>query len=394
MLEETNQTLEEPVKTSEEVSEESKEKLSRKERRREKIKQRMLNLKDIKYQGPLSYRYLRIIAWVFLVLGQVAFLNSISTKMFSTNFLGETGQYVFQVFPSLTTPLFIIASFGIILSGHKSFKNVIAVYGAAFLAIGAGLCLFYGRYIDGLFTRLGIDQSAIDSLGSNLGGYVDINVFADLFAFVMFHFFINYMPHRTKIFEGKRIIIFRLLSLIPVIYIIASYIFKILDGLNIYAFPFYAYPFLTTKSPLVFMIFASISLWIKNREKIYVSFGATRQEYRQFLKTNRNSLSFSLQLSLLIVLFSIIDFVVFLILFLALIISGAGDADYIIKMITLLGGGQCFALQLTIPFILLYSYTRTHKNTMIDIFIPVIGIGLIAFVYIEGVYQLITILLG
>ena len=38
---------------------------------------------------------------------------------------------------------------------------------------------------------------------------------------------------------------------------------------------------------------------------------------------------------------------------------------------------------------LLFSYTRTYKNKMLDTFIPFAGIILIALVYLEGGYQLL-----
>ena len=38
--------------------------LSRKQKRLEKLKKQIFRDKDIKYVGPLSYRYLRIIAWL------------------------------------------------------------------------------------------------------------------------------------------------------------------------------------------------------------------------------------------------------------------------------------------------------------------------------------------
>jgi hypothetical protein len=44
-----------------------------------------------------------------------------------------------------------------------------------------------------------------------------------------------------------------------------------------------------------------------------------------------------------------------------------------------------------IPIILLFSYTRRHKNPDADIFVPIGGVAVAALVGIESVYQLIVI---
>ena len=59
------------------LNSEEPKKLSRKEKRREKLRQKLLNPNDIKYQGPLSYRYLKIIAWIAIAIGQVAVINAL-----------------------------------------------------------------------------------------------------------------------------------------------------------------------------------------------------------------------------------------------------------------------------------------------------------------------------
>ena len=52
-----------------------------------------------------------------------------------------------------------------------------------------------------------------------------------------------------------------------------------------------------------------------------------------------------------------------------------------------LGIGGAGILLPIAPVVLLFSYTRTHKNQLIDYLIPVIGVLLSIFVYLEGVYQ-------
>ena len=66
---------------NEEALSKDKKHLTRSEKReirKQKLKNRLIRPDDIKYQGPISYRVLRIIAWVLIALGQLAFLNGVS----------------------------------------------------------------------------------------------------------------------------------------------------------------------------------------------------------------------------------------------------------------------------------------------------------------------------
>ena len=49
----------------------------KREKRYNKIRKRLFKENDIKYEGPLSYRYLRIFAWLFMAFGQIVLLNSL-----------------------------------------------------------------------------------------------------------------------------------------------------------------------------------------------------------------------------------------------------------------------------------------------------------------------------
>jgi hypothetical protein len=49
--------------------------------------------------------------------------------------------------------------------------------------------------------------------------------------------------------------------------------------------------------------------------------------------------------------------------------------------------GEHYTMILLIPVILLFSYTRNHKNMKADTFIPIGGVVLALLVAIEGTYQ-------
>lgn len=60
--------------------------------------------------------------------------------------------------------------------------------------------------------------------------------------------------------------------------------------------------------------------------------------------------------------------------------------------VTAMGFGNAVQLILVAPIVLLFSYTRTHKNKLIDIFIPIVGIVCILLLYLQGGYQIIHIM--
>ena len=369
-------------------SKRAEKKAARKGKKEAKLKKRFFKPNDIKYQGPLSYRYLRVLAWIALAASQILVFNTVSNALFKVDVINKFWQGFFSGVGSLSTPFFIIASFGIILSNQKRYRNILLTYGAAFLGMGLGICLFYYRYINGVLVKMGLGETfAIDLIQSFLGGKVQVNVFADLFAFALFHFFLNYTPE--KHFKGKKIYILRAFIAIPIAFVIASYVLRIKIALTFQSMPFYIYPFLTTKAPLVFIVFCVASLWIKNRERIFIKLGATKTEYAQYLTTKRNSLAFSVQLSLIFLSTIVLEGI----LLLVLIIVYMGIKKYPDEMFEMVigayGAGESAYLLFTIPFVLLYSYTRKHKEGPIDVVIPIAGIGLVVFVYIEGIYQLI-----
>ena len=56
--------------------------------------------------------------------------------------------------------------------------------------------------------------------------------------------------------------------------------------------------------------------------------------------------------------------------------------------------GDCALLFLAIPVIMFYSYNRTYDDDgKMDILIPLVGIGLCAFAYVEGIYQIVMVLM-
>jgi hypothetical protein len=55
------------------------------------------------------------------------------------------------------------------------------------------------------------------------------------------------------------------------------------------------------------------------------------------------------------------------------------------------GFGNSAILIFFAPIILLFNYTKIPKNKTVSMLVPVIGIGLIILIVIQGIYQLISI---
>ena len=120
----------------------------KREKRYNKIRKRLFKENDIKYEGPLSYRYLRIFAWLFMAFGQIVLLNSLSVSMMHYDALGDVWTTILGILSSLSTPLFILASFGLVLNGRRNIRDFMLVYGLAYVGIGLGFIIFYLRYIN------------------------------------------------------------------------------------------------------------------------------------------------------------------------------------------------------------------------------------------------------
>ena len=145
--------------------------------------------------------------------------------------------------------------------------------------------------------------------------------------------------------------------------------------------PFAFIPFLATKPPLALLIFAILSIWIKYRERLFNSLGLTKKQHDAYIKTNRNSLSVSIALSTMIAIAGVLEVLVVIIMFATL------STEWAYYHAIFLDIGETIPLILIIPFIMLYSYTRVHKDGPVDILVPMIGVGMTVIVYIEVIYQ-------
>ena len=373
-----NETIDETIGTKEE-----KKKISRKEKKINKMRLKLLDSMDIKYRGPLSYRHLRIIAWIAMAITQFLLINNISGSLFGQPMVSGPGYYVLSILSDLAVPLFFIATFSTILNKSKSYKKILILYTALYFSIALGVIIIFRRYLYGFFGTMAsespITTDASLYAGETIGPKLNFNVFSDLLMLSLFNFFIVYKP--TKYFQGNKRIIFRLFSIIPLVVASISYLLKTLQSFGKIMLPFEMYPFLTTKPPLVYLIFILLTLWMKRREKWFIKLGASQDDYEKYQKSNKNSLSFAKALSLFLAIASVLDFVAVIVIGVFAYLKGLDPMGSALAM----QFGQCAGLFVAIPFVLLFSYTKSYEaggNT--DLLIPLAGIGLIVLTYVEA----------
>ena len=363
--------------------------------------------KDIKYRGPLSYRGLRLCGWIAMAVMFISMMLGAALKIKGA--LGgaseaqlaglATASSILSYFSALPLPLFLIANFAVILQSRSNYKKLILSYLKILLIVYVAFMVVYYHYIVILIMRLdecsfvearAISVELFTALGKQNG--LVVNVFVDLFCCVLIMFFIDYTP--KKYFQGKKIILFRLLVILPFLYEIGSAVLMGLLGMNaIFAdFKFSLPPEilpLIGKKPIGMIVgFVLICIFIKIREKLHIKKGGTPEGYAAYLKTNRDSFRFSLFMAITFLIIAIVDFIIILIpVFIAS--ESNPDPNYantlldVLKNFTL---GKSFCLILVIPFILLFSYSKQHENQKLDKMLPIIGIGLVVFAIIETLF--------
>ena len=270
-------------------------------------------------------------------------------------------------------------------------------------AIAATYCLVCDRYLVGLID-IGVKDRDLSKTAFETVfyltlryGYFSFNVFLDLLLCLSVTYFLNYRPKR--LFKGKKVIVFRLFSLIPIAYEVISNALKILASNGTITLSYYVFPFLTTKPPMVFVVFTLLAFFIKRRERFFIKRGKTHDDYQRFLGTKVNSLHFSVVTAITFFLAAIIDFVLMLILSFVNLGDGLfaeNSGELLIASFQTvsegwnIGGGV--TLLALVPVVMLFSYNKKYKPGSIDVAIPIVGAALVVLVYLEGGFQVISAL--
>ncbi len=404
ILETETEAEEKPERKS--FSEKHKQKKEKRLNKRRTRYERAIS-KDIRYRGPLSYRYFRVIAWIIICIFPLALVNSLRIKFdpaLANNNLFDLKEW--RGYQDFIIPLFLIANFAVILDKKDSFKNLIKRYIIMAAAVFASSSFFYLRYVRGASETIRqvleipteVISQKIDDLGSK--GYLSLNVFVDLLLCTLFMFFMTYMP--KKYFTGKRLKYFRLLSVLPVAYEVCCIVLRILAYEGEIKIPILFYPLMTTKPPIMMLFFVLLVINIKHGERRFLRTGLDREQYALYQKTKTHSLHFSLHCCSLCIICSILDFIISIMLMLLLLLNKTdGNLDLIDNTLIqdcykVLQSWGFFAytklMNMIIPF-LLFSYSKCYKHQKVDVFMPFVAIAILMTMAWEGLYQVIKVVL-
>ncbi len=359
---------------------------------------------DIRYRGPLNYQSFQILGWLCIVLSAVLVLMNQAGKL-DAGLAEQTGWLVsiLDYVTSLSLPFLLLANFSKILNNAEGYRKQLITNSCAALAIFAVSAGFFSRYILSAAGKLVTDPEDVLPVatsmfrGLNQSGFIAFNLFIDLFLCSLFMFFLNARPKR--VFTGRKVLVLRVLALLPLAYEIGSWVLKWKSANGEIMLPFWSFPLLTVKPPMTFAMFVFLALHVKGREFRFRKHGRSHEEYLAFLQTNRNSLHFSIFLAVIMVVAAVADLVIMIVL----MREQAGSLAVLSDEVTTrfeefsraslaVGFGNAIPLIFAAPVVLLYSYTRIPKNKRVSLLIPVIGMILIVIAILEGIYQILDYL--
>lgn len=403
---EEKQSIEETKQKESKPSKDEILKTDEKPKKKRKILGRKIYLhseeNDIKYQGPISYRYMKILAWLFLGLAQLAIIFRIGAKLITEQEpLYTQLASIFNLFSTLPLIYFLLSNIAIILQSRFNAKKRLLIYGLGSIGIYIGINFLVFNFGATLFMKAGDSfLDAMDSAYSTLQmmGFqaYSINVFIDLFLFTLVFFFLSYIPKNH--FKGKNLIYFRLFAILPILYEVVALVFKSLDAALILTIPFYVKTIFPTKPPLLFIAVMILALFMKLRERRFLKHGRTLEEYDAFLLSRRNSLQFSLITMIVLFATFAVDFITT-----SIVVGNMSSASpeditmgsyQMLSILNSMGLGNCFGILFALPILPLFSYTKTHKNTEIDKFIPIGGIVYVFILIVEVVFFMLLNFLG
>ena len=352
---------------------------------------------DIKYRGPLTYRHLRIIAWVCMMFMAISIVFSIFGKIKMSDGLKTTAN-VFNSLGSLALPLFLIANFSIIMRSHNNIKRVLLMHGLTALGLIFVAYAFVFRYVFSVTTHYDSENYEgakffVETLiNSNPSRYVFLNVFIDLFLCSLSYMFLTYHP--KKVFTGKKIILFRLLIILPIVYELVCIYLKLHVLTSDFLIPWYIFPLLTTKPPFLLLAFVVLTLIYSHRKRVYLKYGHTHEEYEEYLKSNANSLSFAIIASCVLICAVIVDLIVFAIVSGSIASKLGVEPEDVVSSVSHSGIGETIPVLLLIPLLFVFSYNtkyhETFNNKLIDRAIPVIGVIACVVAVVESLIQMLA----
>lgn len=294
----------------------------------------------------LSYQVLKYIGMVLLTISQLVTLTDFYSKFYGKNpILSQTWVSFLKNFSSMGLPLILIGVLTNILYNKDKIIRYIFLY-----LIGAIAFVFIFKYAVSLTIKyllfqsnITLEKDGIKALTllfiSILGNFVNLNVFVDFFLCALFYFFLFYTPKKMNLK------FFRALIIIPLLYMITSFVLIIMNKKGLLAFNYYLSSFMVSKRISGYAIFLGYLLMLKIKNKNYSSFYV-------------DSSFVSMYLCVLIATISTIDY------FLSFIPE---STNYLV--------GDSYMLFLSIPIVAFFNYNMKIKHKWILYTMPFYYIG-------------------
>ena len=277
------------------------------------------------------------------------------------------------------------------MNGQKTYKSLLIKNFGLAAGLWLGYAILLTRYVSGLIgivnngahSNMDVLEAAVTRLVSS--GVISFNIFIDLFLCTLVMFFMNYMP--KKFFTGKKRLIFRSFTILPIAYEVGCIVLKILASRHEIRLSPIVYPLFTVKPTMTFVLFIVLAFYLKTREWRFRRHGKTHEEYRAFLRTNKNSWDFSLFLAITMLIIGSLDMFIYMRVS-TIEYSYVGDVspDHT-PIATIMGFGNSSSLITLAPLVLLFSYTRKPKTPILGTLAPIAAISLIVVMYVEAAFQ-------
>ena len=363
---------------------------------------------DIKFKGIFSYRHLSIFAWSLLVLAQVLTLLVIAKRFHpEININDEFAETFSLIIGSLPLPLLLISKFSKIINNDGQWKKTILKYfyiALALFIVNNFVAIHFGYQLinvgeqkhswwDSLFL---ISNYFID-LGINV---LFLNIFIDMLLYWLIYFFLIYKPKNAS---KKKILMFRLLVILPMLYEIGGVIVKLLIcNINL-QLPCFVLFMLPSKSALISIAVIALLFCLKIFRTRYFKKFKNKEidvetKYKNYMQTNAYCLKFSIFLTTVFFIEWILDTLIFVGIFVsayneatALPLPPEGIELYIqnnINMWFRWGFGSSITMILVLPIIFSFCIKKKWKNPNIDILIPICSVGIIVVLYVVGLFDI------
>lgn len=260
----------------------------------------------------INFITVKYIGLMFMTIAQVA--NFFAVKHILACPLSEgdallTALDVIKNFGVLTMPLLLIAmTSSIILKDEKIGKVVIKnlILTLVFYVAEVLIFLFYlvPTVNDILLDFAGAELDSAEIMTDMLGEFSNVNVFIDLFLCSLIYLFFVYEPKNNKV----PLVVWRLLTLLPVAFIAASFVINGLVKLKLLHVNFYIGALLPHKKIITYVFFFATILFVKFKDRLYTASKKHRYtSFDEYLASDAAARHHNAFLICLIILLSVVD---------------------------------------------------------------------------------------